>query len=283
MASPIYVDLIKDLQEEMTKTDDIRQNNRGSPQKDHLAMVADGVGALGWITDSKPAEYVVELFGGAQIFGNKILKEYKDRCETRDRCTILFQLLTLANRDNAQVEWVRSFYKLMRSLISYIKEHYIKGLQWNTQGMDAADALRQVQSSPNGTAPGFGSAAPPPSPMPAGGIPPPPGPPPPPSLGGPPKATAPDMGAVFEQLNQGEAVTKGLKKVDPSQQTHKNPSLRTQAPVPARSNSRTSLRGKSPTPPGKKPKPESMRAKKPPRRELDGNKWIIVSTSKAAF
>jgi adenylyl cyclase-associated protein len=168
----------------------------------------------------------------------------------------------------------------MRSLISYIKEHYIKGLKWNAQGIDAADALRQVQSAPNGTAPGFGSAAPPPPPMPAGGIPQPPGPPPPPSLGGPPKAAAPDMGAVFEQLNQGEAVTKGLKKVDPSQQTHKNPSLRAQAPVPQRSDSQTSVRGKSPTPPGKKPKPESMRAKKPPRRELDGNKWIIVSTSK---
>jgi len=171
----------------------------------------------------------------------------------------------------------------MRSLISYIKEHHIKGLQWNAQGMDAADALRQVQSNSNGTVPGFGSAAPPPPPTPVGGIPPPPGPPPPPSLGGPPKAAAPDMGAVFEQLNQGEAVTKGLKKVDPSQQTHKNPSLRTQAPVPAFSDSQTPIRGKSPTPPGKKPKPESMRAKKPPRRELDGNKWIIVSTSKATF
>ena len=81
MGSAVYMELIKDLQEEMTKVDDIRQNNRGSPQKDHLAMVADGVGALAWITDPKPAEYVAELFGGAQIYGNKILKEYKDRCE----------------------------------------------------------------------------------------------------------------------------------------------------------------------------------------------------------
>lgn len=86
------------------------------------------------------------------------------------------------------------------------------------------------------------------------------------------------MGAVFEQLNQGEEITKGLKKVDPSQQTHKNPSLRAQEAVPTRSDSQTSInRGKSPTPPGKKPKPESMRTKKPPRKELDGNKWIIVS------
>jgi adenylyl cyclase-associated protein len=83
-----------------------------------------------------------------------------------------------------------------------------------------------------------------------------------------------DMGAVFSQLNKGEDVTSGLKKVDPSQMTHKNPSLRASAPVPQRSNSSGSSKS---IPPNMKPKPESMRTKKPPRKDLDGNKWIIVS------
>lgn len=87
------------------------------------------------------------------------------------------------------------------------------------------------------------------------------------------------MGAVFDQLSKGEAVTSHLRKVDPSSQTHKNPSLRAGAAVPSAptrtaSQNSASSRGKSPLP-GKKPKPESMRTKKPPRRELDGNKWII--------
>ena len=82
------------------------------------------------------------------------------------------------------------------------------------------------------------------------------------------------MNAVFDDLNKGSDVTRGLKKVDASQMTHKNPSLRATAPVPTRSDSDGSLRGKSPAP-GKKPKPESMRTKKPPRKELDGNRWII--------
>ncbi len=87
------------------------------------------------------------------------------------------------------------------------------------------------------------------------------------------------MGAVFEQLSKGESVTAGLRKVEKSEMTHKNPSLRAGATVPTRSDSQTSLssasaRGKSPVP-GKKPKPESMRTKKPPRKELDGNKWIV--------
>jgi adenylyl cyclase-associated protein len=92
-------------------------------------------------------------------------------------------------------------------------------------------------------------------------------------------AAAGGLDAVFSELNKGEAVTKGLRKVNPDQMTHKNPSLRAGATVPTRSDSASSIssvnRGKSPAP-GKKPKPESMRTKKPPVHKLDGNKWIIV-------
>lgn len=86
------------------------------------------------------------------------------------------------------------------------------------------------------------------------------------------------MSAVFADLNKGEAITSGLRKVDRSQMTHKNPSLRASSTVPERPDSQgstSSSRGKSPAPPGKKPKPESMRAKKPPRKELESNKWFI--------
>lgn len=84
------------------------------------------------------------------------------------------------------------------------------------------------------------------------------------------------MSAVFDQLNQGSAVTAGLRKVDKSQMTHKNPSLRAASTVPARSDSQTSVgsagRGKSPIP---SKKPDSLRSKKPGRKELDGSKWIV--------
>lgn len=84
------------------------------------------------------------------------------------------------------------------------------------------------------------------------------------------------MGAVFDQLSKGESVTSHLRKVSPSSQTHKNPSLRANVPVPSRSDSQTSASsiGKSPHP-NKKPKPEGLRAKKPARKDLDGNKWIV--------
>lgn len=86
------------------------------------------------------------------------------------------------------------------------------------------------------------------------------------------------MGAVFEQLNRGEAVTSGLKKVDKSQMTHKNPSLRSSSAVPDKDISRTRSPG-----PDVKPKPPSMRqnsaastpTKKEGKKELDGNKWLV--------
>ncbi|KAE9968586.1 hypothetical protein BLS_002350 [Venturia inaequalis] len=269
-ASPAFLDTLTGLQKYMTQVDDIRQANRASPLKDHLAMVADGVSALAWVTiDPKPQDYVADLFGGAQLYGNKVLKEYKDK-------------------DEAHVEWVRSFYKLMRSLVSYIKQHHPKGIQWNPQGIDAGQALREVQASElasrtsststTGTAVTANTTAPPPPPLPGmgGSAPPPPPPPPPGGIPTPkPKAAPTDMGAVFADLQRGENVTSGLKKVDPSQMTHKNPTLRATSVVPERSDSSSSTRGRSPAPPGKKPKPESLRTKKPPKKELDGNKWII--------
>lgn len=123
------------------------------------------------------------------------------------------------------------------------------------------------------------SPPPAPAPAPAAGGPPPPPPPPPPSFlvddaapASAPSGAPSGLGAVFSDLNKGDAVTKGLRKVDKSEMTHKNPSLRAGATV---SDKEATLRGKSPAP-GKKPKPESMRMKKPPKKELDGNKWLIV-------
>lgn len=79
------------------------------------------------------------------------------------------------------------------------------------------------------------------------------------------------MSAVFDQLNQGEDITSGLRKVDKSEMTHKNPGLRAGSTAPEQSGS---ARARSPAP-SKKPKPESMRARKPPRKDLEGNKWLI--------
>lgn len=76
------------------------------------------------------------------------------------------------------------------------------------------------------------------------------------------------MGDVFNQLNRGEAVTSGLRKVDKNEMTHKNPSLRAAGTVPSTGNTKSQSTTSTSTTPFSRPA-------RPPKKELDGNKWII--------
>ncbi|KAH8659289.1 adenylate cyclase associated N terminal-domain-containing protein [Tricladium varicosporioides] len=257
--SPAFMQLLKPLQEAITSVVDIREKEpRNSPIFNHLSAVSESITVLAWVTvDPKPNKHVEECLGSSQFYGNRVLKEYKEK-------------------DAKHVAWIQSYYQLFRDLMEYIRNTFPQGIPWNPKGVSVEEAIKSIQSSPAPAAvqPKAATGGPPP--------PPPPGPPPPPmkfddAPKAPPAADAGGLGAVFNELNKGEAVTKGLRKVNADQMTHKNPSLRAGATVPTRSDSQSSvnsLRGKSPAP-GKKPKPESMRTKKPPVKKLDGNKWII--------
>ncbi|KAK5112374.1 hypothetical protein LTR62_004337 [Meristemomyces frigidus] len=258
--------LLKDLQQHLGHVSDIRDSHRASPFKEHLAMVGEGVSALQWlIMDGKPADFVGETIGGAQMYGNRVLKE----------------------KDPVHVKFVRSYYALLTALQAYVKEHYPRGLTWNANGPDAIQTYHELgvaqKPTTNGAASASSGAPPPPPPLPNFDNVPAPPPPPPTSTSKSAALAGGDMGAVFDQLNRGESVTSGLKKVDKSQMTHKNPSLRSAAIVPG-----SDPRSKSPGP-GVKPKPQSMRqnstittpAKKAlvPKQTLDGNKWLIENHS----
>lgn len=83
-------------------------------------------------------------------------------------------------------------------------------------------------------------------------------------------------------------MTKGLRKVDKSEMTHKNPALRTTDPVSSSPGSPTcTLQIRSPLHRctnfllvGKKPvkpsKPHALAGKKPPKFALEGTRWAIV-------
>ncbi|KAH8804723.1 adenylyl cyclase-associated protein-like protein [Xylogone sp. PMI_703] len=256
MGGQTFMQLLKPLEQSITAVTEIREANRGSSLFNNLSAVSESIGVLAWITiEPKPHKHVEESLGSAQYWGNRVLKEYKDK-------------------DAKQVEWVQAYYQIFKDLTQYVQKTFPHGIPWNPKGVSAEEAIKQVES------PQAGAPAPPPHPPAAGGPPPPPpGPPPPPVKfedESKPAPAASGLNAVFSELNKGEAVTKGLRKVSASEMTHKNPSLRAGATVPTRSESQSSIgRGKSPAPPGKKPKPESMRTKKPPVKKLDGNKWFI--------
>ncbi|KAK2067777.1 hypothetical protein P8C59_001486 [Phyllachora maydis] len=255
----VFQDLLKPINNALVAVTEIKESNRGCPVFSQLSTVAEGIMVLAWITvDTRPYKHIEECLGSAQFFGNRVLKEFKDK-------------------DAQQVEWVQSFYQVFRDLTEHVKNNCPNG-PWNPTGKSLQDVVKTMSAVPPLPAPPVvtGAGAPPAPPPPP---PPPPGPPPVIKIKEQQKAEpvpSGGFGAVFSELNQGESVTKSLRKVDRSEMTHKNPSLRSDATVPSRDGS---VRAKSPAP-GKKPKPESMRVKKPAKKELEGNKWTVENFEK---
>ena len=73
------MEILTDLQRQISKVCDIRETNRASPFFNHLSAVSDGINALGWITDAKPVEQIGDALQSAQFFGNRVLREYKEK------------------------------------------------------------------------------------------------------------------------------------------------------------------------------------------------------------
>ncbi|NWH89514.1 CAP2 protein, partial [Aegithalos caudatus] len=182
----------------------------------------------------KPGPYVKEMNDAATFYTNRVLKDYK-------------------NSDTRHVDWVKSYLNIWSELQAYIKEHHTTGLTWSKTGPVASPmSMRSVLTS--------GSCLSPPPPPPPG---------PPPILDTEPakdEGTA-SRSALFAQLNQGEAITKGLRHVSDDQKTHKNPSLRAQGP-PVRSPTKSH----TPSPTSPKNSPQQNHA---PVLELEGKKWRV--------
>lgn len=269
---------------------EFREKNRAERVLfNHLSAVSEGIPAAGWIAvvsrpdsqptwlgvriaesficcgheqEPKPGPFVSEMKESAQFYLNRVIKDFKEK-------------------EKVHVEWCRSFVKLLDGLKEYIMKNHTMGLKWNPQGQNAA-SYSQTAPSPSGTS--IAPSAPPPPPFALGGDghtssggPPPPPPSPPAAATAAAAAGAGSrggMGAVFSQLNQGEAITNGLRKVDASQMTHKNPELRNSGGVPAGVGAGADACSK-PTPPRPGSKPAGMRPKKPAKTALDGNKWNV--------
>ncbi|EJU05526.1 hypothetical protein DACRYDRAFT_92799 [Dacryopinax primogenitus] len=251
-------DVFTPLSNGMMAAKKIAGESKGKPLLDHVLGVDQGIDVFAWVTyDSKPAPYVAEIRDSTQFYTNRVLKNFKDK-------------------EPIHKEWVKAFSELLEELRKYVQEYHTTGLAWNIKGGDYATFTPPPEAM-RASAGAVGSVPPPPPPPP-GGMPPPPPPPPPGTLAStsPPAAAKPaaaDPGAVFAQLNVGESVTKGLKKVTADQQTHKNPSLRGGGTVPDKA---------APAPaapahgrPAKPTKPRTLAAKKPAKMELEGKKWII--------
>jgi adenylyl cyclase-associated protein len=80
ISDPAYTDLLKPLQDSITTVTKIRDANRGSPMFNQLSAVSESMSVVAWVTlDGQPYKHVEECLGSAQYWGNRVLKEYKDK------------------------------------------------------------------------------------------------------------------------------------------------------------------------------------------------------------
>ncbi|VDK59019.1 unnamed protein product [Cylicostephanus goldi] len=187
-----------------------KDSKRNTPHFNHLCAVAEGIPAVGWVLVKKtPAPYVKEMLEAAMFYVNRILKEYKDG-------------------DQKHVEWARTWKELLETMQTFVRQYHTTGLVWNSApGCGAPHSDTRTAAVGGHPSPAAGSSAPPPPP-----------PPPPPSFfkdtSSPSPAPADSKAsrdALFAELNKGEAITAGLRKVTADMQTHKNPALRGHEPA----------------------------------------------------
>ncbi|KAG1702384.1 Adenylyl cyclase-associated protein 2 [Nymphon striatum] len=232
-AKPSDADMNKGLQpmsESIQKIQNFREKNRPSKQFNHLSAVSESIPALGWIAVSPtPAPYIKECLDAGQFYTNRVLKDYK-------------------GKDQTHVDWVACWIETFTALHAYVKQYHTTGIVWNSKGVPYSATSSQSVASPG---------------------PPPPPPPPPPAPLPLSDASAHAIPAddghakLFASISKGGDITKGLRKVKPEEQTHKNAGLRLQATVPDKLvSSEPSQKVKAPT-------------VKPPIMELQGKKWVV--------
>lgn len=141
-------------------------------------------------------------------------------------------------RNKTHVEWARRWIEILTELQKFVKQYHTTGLVWS--GKSSAPVPPPIGSLP----------PPPPPPMNLADL----------TVGD----TNDDRSALFAAINQGENITRSLKKVSADMQTHKNPNLRT-GPAPFKP--QVNSFGSQPT---VKPVVE-----KQPVFKRDGKKWII--------
>ncbi len=76
----VYQNLLKPINDCLMRINTLKEANRGSAVFNNLSAVSEGSMVLAWITvDSRPWKHVEEALGSAQFFGNRVLKENKDK------------------------------------------------------------------------------------------------------------------------------------------------------------------------------------------------------------
>ena len=102
----------------MLKVESLR--DRRSKQFNHLSMVAEGVTCLQWVcVDKTPASLLSDIIPGSEMYGNKVVMEFK-------------------GKEEIHVSFAKEFKSFLVELQKYVKAHHATGLSWNASGGEGA-------------------------------------------------------------------------------------------------------------------------------------------------
>lgn len=231
--------LLEPLSKKIAAVQEYKDKFGRNKEFNNIAGVAEGAPVLTWVAiEPTPAPYLNDIIPGSEFYTNRVLVASK-------------------GKDENQVKWAKEFNAFLKNLQAYVKRMHTTGLAWNPQG---GDVFALLGSTPAASIPAAPAGAPP-------------APPPPPAgLLDQPRAeskapAAPNTAGMFAELNKGTEISKGLKHVSADMKT-KNRSSEEKA--------KGGLQPKETG--GKAPQaaaPATAKAPKPPRKELQGTKWLI--------
>lgn len=273
--------IVQPINELIMKVIAIKDDNRSNKYFNLLNAVAEGVAVLGWIVVDKPVSYIPDFKDSSEFWTNRVLKEVKGQ-----------------EGGEAIGKWVREYLGIFDELKKYAGEYHAEGIAWGTAGEfvlgeeGGETSESSGSSSDDVTSTNTGGATTAPAAASDGA---PPAPPPPPAdlfagvvesnVRG--EATKPaksegggggGMSAVFAELNKGEAITSGLKKVDKSEMTHKNPALRKKSvPLPPKKPKKLQTGGVGVTDTDTAGVVVAAPHAAPEQFELVDNKWMVVN------
>ncbi|KAL3158071.1 hypothetical protein ABBQ32_011678 [Trebouxia sp. C0010 RCD-2024] len=254
---------------------------RRSAVFNHQKAVAESLHALSWMVYtgpncgvSLPAQHVEESWQSAEFFANKVMMEFR-------------------NSDSRHVDWVKALKQVFQHLKAYVKQHHPAGPAWNANGIPFKDCK---SDSPGAAAPSPAPASAPktqPAAAPSRGGPAAPPPPPPGSLFQPKAPSGPtpsaastsssSMSAVFSELNKGNTVTSGLKKVtdDMKSKNRADRSGAVPSSTPSATKPSTSAAGKAAVPTSAPPRTELVLGRKWCVENHTGNRSLILDQTDA--
>lgn len=86
----------------------------------------------------KPGPHVKEITDSTQFWGDRVIKEFKEKCVILHFCG---RPMLIPHRDPKHTQWVRGYIAILAALRTYVVATHTTGLTWNARVRFSAPVL----------------------------------------------------------------------------------------------------------------------------------------------